>query len=68
VQRDEVTRGWTELLSEELLNLNSSPIAIGMMKSLRLRWGRLLVAKSGRKRQMLRPRRRWADNIKIYFG
>jgi hypothetical protein len=37
-KRDEVTAGWRKLHSEELLNLNSSPSIIRIMKSRRMRW------------------------------
>jgi hypothetical protein len=33
-----VTGGWRKLHNEELHNLNSSPIIIGMIKSMRMRW------------------------------
>jgi hypothetical protein len=37
-KRDEVTGGWTELHSEELHNLYSSPGIMRMAKSRRVRW------------------------------
>jgi hypothetical protein len=40
LKRDEVTRGWRKVHSEELHNLYSSPNIIGMIKSRRMRWAR----------------------------
>jgi hypothetical protein len=66
------------LHNEELHNLYSSPSTIRMIKSRRMRWAghvarmgekrnscRILVRKPEGKRPLGRPRRRWADNIKI---
>jgi hypothetical protein len=77
-KRDEVTRDWRKLHSEELHNLYSSPNIIRMMKSRRMRWAghaarmgerrnacRILVGKPEGKRTLERPRRKWVGNIKI---
>jgi hypothetical protein len=76
--RDEVTGGWKKLHNEELHDLYSSPSIIRIIKSRRIRWAghvtrmgetrnayRLLVGKPEGKGQLGRPRRRWADNIKM---
>jgi hypothetical protein len=65
---------------EELQNLKSSPSIIIIIKPRRMRWAgyvarmgekrnvyRLLVGKSEGKRPLGRPRRRWIDNIMLYF-
>jgi hypothetical protein len=75
--RDEVTGGWRKPHNEELRDLYSSPSIIKIMKS-RRRWAEhvarmgektnaymLLVGKPEGKRPLGRPRRRWADNIKM---
>jgi hypothetical protein len=77
-KRDEVTGDWRKLHNEELQKLYSSPNIIRMMKSRRMRWAghvarmgakmnanRISVGKPEGKRPLERPRRRWADNIKI---
>jgi hypothetical protein len=77
-QRDEVTGRWRKLHNEELRDLYSSPSIIRIIKSRIMRWAwyvarmgekrnayRLLVGKLEGKRPLWRPRRRWADNIKI---
>ena len=77
-KKDEVTRGWRKLHSEELHNLYSSPSIIRMIKSRRMRWAghvarmgekrnayRTLVGKPEGKRPLGRPRRRRVDIIKI---
>jgi hypothetical protein len=66
------------LEGEELHNLYSSPSIIKMIKSRMMRWARhvarmrekrnayrILVGKPEGKRPLGRPRRRWADNIKM---
>jgi hypothetical protein len=77
-KRDEMTGDWRELHNEELRNLNSSPSIIRIIKSRRMRWAghvarigdkrnvyRLLLRKPEEKRLLGRPRRRWADTIRI---
>jgi hypothetical protein len=69
---------WRKLHNEELHNLYSSPNIIRNIKSRRMSWTghivrrremrnayRILVRKQGRKRPLGRPRRKWADNIKM---
>jgi hypothetical protein len=80
-KRDEVTRAWTKLHNEELLDLYSSPNIIRIMKSRRMRWEdhvarmgekrnayRLLVGKPEGRRPLGRPRRRWVDNVRMDLG
>jgi hypothetical protein len=77
-KRDEVTEGWRKLHNEELHNMYSSPIIIGMIKSRRMRWAghvarmgekqnacRVFVGKSEGKRPLGRPRHRLVDNSKV---
>ncbi|PNF36118.1 hypothetical protein B7P43_G10966, partial [Cryptotermes secundus] len=71
-KRAEVTGGWRKLHNEELHNLHSSPSIIRTIKSRRMRWMgetrnayRILVGKPEGKRPLGRPRRAWADNIKM---
>jgi hypothetical protein len=79
-KRDEVTGGWRKLRNDELHNLYSSPSVIRMIKSRRMRWAghavrmwkkrnayRILVGKPEEERPLVRPRRRWVDNIKMYL-
>jgi hypothetical protein len=47
-RRDVVTRGWRKLNNKELRDLCSSPSAIGMIKSRRMRWAKH-VARMGEK-------------------
>jgi hypothetical protein len=73
-----VTEGWRKLHNEELHNFCSSPNIIRMIKSRRMRWAghvarigvnrnayTKLVGKREGKRPLVRPRRRWVDNIKM---
>jgi hypothetical protein len=75
---DEVTEGWRKLHSEKILDLDSSPCIIRIIKSRRMRWAghvarmvekrnayRLLVGKLEGKRPLGRPRHRWVDTIKM---
>jgi hypothetical protein len=77
-KRDDVPGGWRKLHNEELHNLYSSPSIIRIIKSRRMRWAGhvarmgakrnvdgILVGKPEGKRPLVRPRRRWADNIKM---
>jgi hypothetical protein len=78
---DEVTGEWRTLHNEELRVLYSSPSIIRIIKLRRVRWAghvarmvakrnayRLLVGKPKGKRPLGRPRRRWADNIRMDLG
>jgi hypothetical protein len=71
-------RGWRKLHNEELRDLYSSPSVIRIITSRRMRWAghvarmgekrnayRLLVGKPDGKGPLVRPRRRWVDNIKM---
>jgi hypothetical protein len=71
-------RDWRKLHNEELHNLYSSSNTIRMIKSRRMRWAghvarmgetrnvyRILVGKPEGKSPLGRPRRAWANNIKI---
>ncbi|KAJ4434516.1 hypothetical protein ANN_23078 [Periplaneta americana] len=77
---DEITGERRKLHNAELHALYSSPDIIRNIKSRRLRWAghvarmdesrnayRVLVGRPEGKRPLWRPRRRWEDNIKIYF-
>jgi hypothetical protein len=77
-KRDEETGVRRKLHNEELHNLYCSPSIIRMIKSRRMRLAghvarmgekrnayRILVGKPEGKRPLGRPRRRWADNIKM---
>jgi hypothetical protein len=80
-KRDEVTGGWRKLHNEELRDLYSSASIIRIIKSRRMRWAghvarmgekrnayRLLVGKPEGNGPLGRPRRRWADNIRMDLG
>ena len=75
-RRDEVTGEQRRLHNEELNDLYSSPNIALVIKSRRMRWAghvarmgeergayRVLVGKLEGKRPLVRPRRRWVDNI-----
>jgi len=77
-RRGEVTGDWRRLHIEELNDLYSSPNIVRVIKSRRMRWAghvarmgeergmyRVLVGKREGKRPLVRPRRRWVDNIRI---
>jgi len=77
-RRDEVTGEWRRLHNEELNDLNSSPNILRVIKWRRMRWAghvarrgeemgvyRFSVGKPEGRRPLGRPRRRWADNIRM---
>jgi hypothetical protein len=80
-KRDEMTEERRKLHKEELRDLYSSPSIIRIIKSRRIKWAghvarmgekrnayRLLVGKPEGKRPLVRPRRRWLDNIRMDLG
>ena len=77
-KRDEVTREWRKIHSEELNDLYCSTNILQVIKLRWMRWVghvvctgerrgvyRVLVGKPEGKRPLGRPRRRWEDNIKM---
>jgi hypothetical protein len=77
-KRDEVTGEWRKLHNEELNDLYSLPNIVRVVKPRRMRLAghvvrmgeergvhRVLVWKPELKRPLVRPRRRWEDNIKM---
>ena len=75
---DEVKGEWRKLHNEELRDLYSLPNTLRVVKSRRMRWAghvarmgerrgvhRVLAGKPEGKRPLVRPRRRWEDNIKM---
>ena len=75
-RRDEVTGEWRRLHKEELNDLYCSPNIVRAIKSRRMRWAghvahmgeergvcSFLVGKPEGRRPLVRPRRRWVDNI-----
>ena len=77
-RRDEVTGECRRLYNEELNHLYSSPNIVRVIKSSRMRWAghvarmrverglyRVLAGKPEGRRPLGRPRRRWADNIRM---
>jgi hypothetical protein len=81
-----VTGGWRELRNEELHGLYSSHSIIRVIKARRMRWAghvahmgevrgsyNILVGRPEGRRPLVRPRRRWEDNIlmdlrEVWFG
>jgi hypothetical protein len=72
---------WRKLHNDELHSLYSSPNIVRVIKSRRMRWAgyvarlgegrgayRVLVGRPEGKRPLVRPRRRWEDNIKMDLG
>ena len=79
-KRDEVTGEWRKLHNEELSDQYPLPNIVRVVKSRRMRWAghvtrmgegrgvhRVLVGKPEGKRPLVRPKRRWDDNIKMEF-
>ena len=77
-RRDEVTEEWRRQHNEELNDLYCSPNIVRVIKWRRMRWAghvariaeergvyRVLVGKLEGKRPLVRPRRRWVDNIRM---
>ena len=77
-KRDEIRGEQRKLYNAELQALYSSPNIIMNLKSRRLRWAghvarvvhskiacRVLVSKPEGKTPLMKPRRRWEDNIKM---
>jgi hypothetical protein len=77
-KRDEVTGEWRRLHNEVLYDLYSSPNIIRVIKSRGIKWAghvarmgegtdayRILVGRPDGKRPLVRPRRRWDNNIKM---
>jgi len=77
-RRDKVRGEWRRLRNKELNDFYSSPNIVQVIKSRRMRWAghvahmgeergvyRVLVGKPVGRRPLERPRRRWADNIRM---
>jgi hypothetical protein len=75
---DEVTGGWSKPHNGELHGLYSSPSIIRVIKARRMRWAghmghmgemrgasNILVGRPEGRRPLVRPKRRWEDNIKM---
>jgi len=75
-RREEVTGEWRRLHNEKLSDLYSSPNIVRVMKSRTMKWAEH-VARMGEERgvyrwanrregnPLVRPRRRWMDNIRM---
>jgi hypothetical protein len=76
-KRKEVAGGWRRLHNEELRNVYASPIIVRVIKSRMKRWAgyivymedkhlkKNLVGKCEGKKPLIRPSRRWKDNIRM---
>ena len=77
-KRDEVTGEWRKLHNEKFNDFNSSPNIVRAIKSRKMRWAehvarmgerrglyRALVGKPEGKKPLVRPGRRWENNIKM---
>jgi len=77
-KREEVMGEWRRLHNEELRNVYGSLTIIRVIKSRRIRWAEhvacmgavrnvyeILVGKPEGRRPLVRPRRRWEDNIRM---
>jgi hypothetical protein len=75
-KRDEVTGEWRKLHNKELQDLYSSPLLVAedemgepcSTNGAKMNSYRLLVEKPEGKRPLGRPRRKWADNIRMNLG
>jgi hypothetical protein len=80
-KRDEITGEWRRLHNKGLYALYSSPNIIRVKESRRVTWSehvermgdrigacRVWVGKPQKRRQLVRPRRKWKDNIKTDLG
>jgi hypothetical protein len=78
LRRDEVTGEWRKLHNEGINDLYCLPNIIQVIQARRMRWARLvacmgnrrgayriLVVKPEGKKPLVRPRRRWENNIKM---
>jgi hypothetical protein len=66
----EVARTWRRLHNEELCDMYCSPSIVRLIKSRRMGWAGHVVRMVGKldgRRPLIRPRRRWEDNIKMNF-
>ena len=76
-KRDQITREWRKLHSEELNDLYCSPNIVRAIKLGRMRWARHVAHMGERgegfggepegKRPFGTPNHRWEDNMKIYL-
>jgi hypothetical protein len=68
-KKDEVMGGWRKLHKEELRDFYSSSSRVRITKSRKMRWGGHVASMGEDRKERMsplgRPRRRWADNIKM---